>query len=96
MESIDKELQKYRASDEFAEDCESLKSEYIIKSESLPDDFSIEKQVLTEKRKALLTEKECGEKGHIFLEGDEEMVNGKTWVCCGRCGKWFDKGGDEK
>lgn len=98
MDSIDRELEKYKISVEFAEDCESLKSECVIKEGCLPDDLTIEERVLAEKRKTLLTERECREKGHIFIKGDEEKVNGSVWVCCQRCGQWVmnEKGGENE
>jgi hypothetical protein len=93
MNSIDKEIEKYISSDEFAEDCNSLKSEYVIKMERLPDDLTIERLVIAQKRDAFIIEKTCDEKGHIFIEGDEEIVDGKAWRCCQRCGAWFEKKG---
>lgn len=91
MSSIEHELVKYKASKNFVEDCDSLKSEFIIKKGYIPNDIDIEKEVLEEKTKLLLLQKECMEKGHILSEEDEEVIYGEVWMYCQRCGEWFKK-----
>lgn len=91
---VEKELRLYKTSNEFAEDCLSFKSECVIKGEALPDDLTIEEAVIAEKQKELEAKKECSEKGHSFLEGDEELIDGRLWACCSRCGVWLEKKGE--
>lgn len=91
MLNIEQELEKYKVSKSFIEDCESLKSEFIIKKGYMPNDLEIEKTALEEKTKALLIRKECEEKGHVFSDEDEEVIFGEIWVCCQRCGEWLKK-----
>ena len=44
MLNIEQELEKYKVSKSFIEDCESLKSEFIIKKGYMPNDMEIEKE----------------------------------------------------
>ncbi len=85
IEAID----EYKKSQNFEDDCNTVKSEYILKKGFLPDDYIIEERALKEKEKELLIEKECREKGHDFSDGEIEAICGKEWLCCRRCGKWI-------
>lgn len=84
-------IEEYRKTKDFEDDCNSVKSEYILKEGYLPDDYIIEKAALREKEKALRIETECREKGHDFSNDDTEVIYGKEWICCRRCGKWIER-----
>ena len=51
MLNIEQELEKYKVSKSFIEDCESLKSEFIIKKGYIPNDMEIEKRSWRKKQK---------------------------------------------
>lgn len=89
MNSIQKALKEYMDSIEFQEDCDSIRSGYILKEDSLPTDMEIERLAVEEKEKELIIEKECMEKGHDLA--DEEEIGGRIWVYCKRCGDWIEK-----
>ena len=84
-------IKEYKQSQEFADDCSSIRSSSIIKWGYLMDDYEVEQTAEQEKTYELLIKKECRVKGHVFHD-EVEVIDNQAWICCDRCGEWFERG----
>ena len=90
MKDIKEALEEYKSTKQFEEDCDSMKSGFILKEGYLPDDAVIEGLVLKDKETLFSIDEECRINGHDLADEGIEEFGGEIWTYCRRCGEYFE------
>lgn len=91
VEQWEKELQEYKNSKEFEQDCTMLKNWYATFEEEMPTDLEIEEQAIHEKRIYFEAIQTCSLQGHDWEEVIETFGGNQYPIrYCNRCGKVID------
>lgn len=88
IREMEQELREYLKSEEFQNDCLSIKAYYTVFGDELPTDLEIEQEAVCEKRIYFENIKMCMDEGHDWEECEEEVFGkNEKYHYCRRCGK---------